>query len=128
MLHAPLFLLLAASPARAEVGSAYYHFSLAQQARLAGHYDEALTELRRAQKLDPRSGEVRAEAARLLREAGRSEEARAEAEEAVKVAPDSLEVRRVMAQILHSAAEQQESPEALRKAVAEYEQVIRLDP
>src|SRR5687768_7367359 len=103
MIQAPLFLLLAAAPpARAGLGPAYYHFSLAQQARLAGRYDEALAELRRAQKIDPRSGEVRAEAARLLREAGRAQEALAEAEQAVRVAPDSLEARRVMAQILHA--------------------------
>src|SRR5262245_39776794 len=101
MLHAPLLLFLAAPPA-AELGSAYYHYSLAQQARLAGRYDEALAELRRAAKLDPRSGDVRAETARLLRESGRAEEARAEAEQAVKVAPDSLEAHRVMAQLLHA--------------------------
>ena len=46
-----------APPARPE---AYYHFSLGQQARLAGDVDEAVAEYRKAVRLDPRSGSLRA--------------------------------------------------------------------
>ena len=37
----------------ADRAEAYYHFSLGQQAHLAGDSEEALAEFRREQKLDP---------------------------------------------------------------------------
>ena len=74
------FLLAAAAPAAPAAGGgnaqraeAYYHYCLGQQARLAGDVAEALQEYRKAQKLDPRAGDVRAEIARLLQEAGRAD-------------------------------------------------------
>jgi hypothetical protein len=52
-----LALAVAARPAPERVvadrASAYLHYSLAQQARLAGDMDEALAEYRKAQRLDP---------------------------------------------------------------------------
>jgi tetratricopeptide (TPR) repeat protein len=74
-----LLFAAAAAPTRApeprERAEAYYYYSLGHQARLAGSADEALAEYRKAQKADPKSGEIRAEIARTLREAGKSEEA-----------------------------------------------------
>ena len=66
---------------------AYYHFSLGQQARLAGDSTRRSASIRKAQQLDPGSAEIRAEIARLLREAGASAEALAEAEAAVQARP-----------------------------------------
>ena len=71
-------LLLAVAPlAMAQGGvdrsTAYYHFSLGQQARLSGRLDEALEHYRKAIASDPRSAALRTEMARLLREAGQSD-------------------------------------------------------
>ena len=62
----------------ADRAAAYLHYSLAQQARLAGDMDEALAEYRKAQRLDPQSGEIRADVARLLQQTGHAAEALAE--------------------------------------------------
>src|SRR2546426_12458756 len=79
----------AASSGNAQRAEAYYHFCLGQQARLSGDVTEALQEYRKAQKLDPGAGEVRAEIARLLQEAGRPDEAGAGGKEAVPRPRDS---------------------------------------
>jgi len=74
------------APSRAE---SYYHFSLGLQARFSGDGATALEEYRRAQKLDPRSADVRMETARLLRDMGRIDEALVDANEAVRLDPES---------------------------------------
>src|SRR2546426_3153245 len=71
----------AASSGNAQRAEAYYHFCLGQQARLSGDVTESLQEYRKAQKLDPGAGEVRAEIARLLQEAGRPRGGVGQAEE-----------------------------------------------
>ncbi len=131
-----LTLLLALAVARpspteradADRAGAYLHFSLAQQARLSGELDEALAEYRKAQRLDPQAGEIRADVARLLQQTGHSAEALAEAEAAVKAAPDSPDAHLVLAQLRHMAAEGPGGEQTLRQAAAEYEQALRLDP
>lgn len=122
--------LSAAPPATTppDRAGAYYHFSLAQQARLAGDTDTALAEYRRSQRLDPGSGAIRAEVARLLREAGRFEEALAEAREAVALEPESAEAHRVLGQLYQMKAASPDAEEALRSAAAEYAEVVRLEP
>src|SRR5687767_15925671 len=68
----------ASATSAADRARAYYHFSLGQQSRLAGEVDEALEEYRKAVAIDPASGELRSELARMLRESGRAPEARSE--------------------------------------------------
>jgi hypothetical protein len=73
-------LLLAAPkavPGEAEAANArdraeaYYHFSLGLQSRFTGEAQEALAEYRRAQKLDPTSGEIRSEVVAISEETRR---------------------------------------------------------
>jgi len=108
--------------------AAYYHFSLGQQARMAGRYDEALDEYRKAQKDDPGSGPIRAEVARLLRENGKLKEAIQEAQEGVKVDARSPEVRLTLAQLYLAQAEADQSAEPMKLAAQSYEAALKLDP
>jgi tetratricopeptide (TPR) repeat protein len=108
--------------------AAYYHFSLGQQARMAGRFDEALDEYRKAQKRDPASGDIRAEMARLLREAGRLEEAIVEAREGTRVDTTSVEARLVLAQLYLAQAESQQSLDPLKLAASTYEEALKLKP
>src|SRR6185436_12418479 len=78
---------------------AYYHFSLGEQARLQGDNDTALSELRRALKLDPKAADIRAELAKQLRDMGKIDEALAEAREAVLTDRTSVIAHLVLAQI-----------------------------
>jgi tetratricopeptide (TPR) repeat protein len=137
MLTIPFALVLAmapppatppAPPVTADRAAAYHHFSLAQQARLSGDVAEALEEYRRAQKMDPSSGVIRAETARLLRESGRVAEALVEAEAAVRLDADSPEAHLILAQILHGQAEGAGGEATLRRAATEYEAALRLRP
>jgi tetratricopeptide (TPR) repeat protein len=119
-------------PARPAVpaarSTAYYHFSLAQQARMAGRLDEALDEYRKAQKEDPTSGDIRAETARLLRESGRLPDAIAEAREGVRVDPRSAGARLILAQLYLAQAESEQAEGPLRQAAEAYEGALTLDP
>src|SRR5215470_5946233 len=108
--------------------AAYYHFSLAQQARMAGRFDEALDEYRKAQKDDPGSGAIRAETARLLREAGRLQDALSEAREATRVDPKSSEAQLILGQLYLAQAESEQAEGPLRQAAAGYEKALQLDP
>jgi tetratricopeptide (TPR) repeat protein len=116
------------APAPAARSGAYYHFSLAQQARMAGRLDEALEEYRKAQKDDPGSGDLRAELARLLRDTGRLDEAIAEAREGVRLDARSAEARLVLGQLYVAQAEAQQSPAPLRPAAESYEAALAIDP
>src|SRR5688572_7445665 len=117
-----------AGPAGPDRAQAYYHFSLAQQSRLAGDVDEAVGEYRKAVRIDPASGALRSELARMLRESGRTVEALVEAEAAARIAPTDADVHLVLAQVLQSQAEGDQSEAALKKAAAAYEQALRLRP
>jgi tetratricopeptide (TPR) repeat protein len=118
----------ALAPLAAGRSSAYYHYSLAQQARMAGRFDEALDEYRKAQKGDPGSGAIRAETARLLREAGRLQEAIAEATEGTRVDPQNANVQLVLAQLYLAQAEAEQDEAPLRLAAAGYERALAIDP
>jgi Tfp pilus assembly protein PilF len=83
MLGAPAKPQAPPAPSLEERRQAYYHYSLAFQARLSGDGETALGELRRAQKLDPRSADIRLATARLLRDLGKPAEAVVEARQAV---------------------------------------------
>ena len=107
---------------------AYYHFSLGLQARLTGDTETSLDEYRRAQKLDGSSSAIRVETARLLRESGRLDEALAEAKEAVRLEEDNADAHLILGQLYQLRTEGAGAEQALRRAAAEYEQVVRLQP
>jgi tetratricopeptide (TPR) repeat protein len=115
----------ATPPARSE---AYYHFSLGLRARLAGNTDEALAEYRRAQRLDPSASSIRVETARLLREMGRLDDAEVEARAAVALDRDDADAHLILAQLEQIQAAGPGAEEALRRAAAQYEDVVRLRP
>src|SRR5687767_9470686 len=118
----------ASATSAADRARAYYHFSLGQQSRLAGEVDEALEEYRKAVAIDPASGELRSELARMLRESGRAPEALVEAEAAVRIEPSNPESHLVLAQVLQAQSEGEGGEAALHKAAAAYEQALRLRP
>src|SRR4051812_29042656 len=125
------FLLAAAAPAAVkETGSAeaYYHYSLGHQARLSGDVAAALLEYRRALKLDPRSGAIHADIARVLAESGRIEEAVVEARTAVDLAPTDTDLRLILAKTYQLQAQTRAGDAALRKAAVEYERIAALQP
>jgi tetratricopeptide (TPR) repeat protein len=131
------FILLAAQiapppAARASLearrAEAYYHFSLGLQARLTGDTETSLDEYRRAQKLDGGSAAIRVETARLLRESGRLDEALVEAKEAVRLEEDNADAHLILGQLYQLRTEGAGAEQALRRAAAEYEQVVRLQP
>src|SRR6185295_376571 len=117
--------LPAAPKNRAE---AYFHYSLALQARLLGDNDTALAEFRKAAKLDPTSSQVRMETAKLLRDGGKIDEAVVEAKEAVALDKDSAEAHLTLGQLYQASADGPGADEAARKAAAEYEEVVRILP
>lgn len=109
-------------------GAAYYHFSLAQQARMEGQAEEALEEYRKALKEDPGSGDIRAEMARVLRETGHVPEAIAEAREGARLDPRSVEARLVLGQLYVAQAESEQDAAPLHQAAETYEAALALDP
>jgi tetratricopeptide (TPR) repeat protein len=136
MMNLALILLtaqIAAPPAaraslEARRAEAYYHFSLGLQARLTGDTETSLDEYRKALKLDGGSAAIRVETARLLRESGRLDEALAEAKEAVRLEEDNADAHLILGQVYQLRTEGAGSEQALRRAAAEYEQVVRLQP
>ena len=115
----------AADVARAE---AYYHFSLGLQARRQGDSDEALAEYRRAQKLDPAASAIHVEIARLLHDLGRLDQSADEARAALSLDKDDADAHLLLAQLEQTQAAGPAAEEALRRAAAEYEQVVRVRP
>jgi tetratricopeptide (TPR) repeat protein len=107
---------------------AYYHFSLGLQARLQGETDEALAEYRRAQKLDPDSSAIRVEIARLMRDLGRLDQAAEEARAALGLDKDDADAHLMLAQLEQAQAAGPAAEEALRRAAAQYEEVVRVRP
>src|SRR6266542_3354995 len=97
---------------------AYYHFSLGLQARFSGETQTSLEEYRKAQKLDPGSAAIRVETARLLREA----------REAVRLDKDNSDAHLALAQLYQLQAAGPGGDGSLRKAAAEFEEVVRLQP
>lgn len=117
-----------AGPALRDRAEAYYHFSLGLQARFQGDTQTSLEEYRKAQKLDARSSAIRVETARLLRDAGKLDEALAEAKEAVRLGKDDPDAHLILAQLYQMQAEGTGAEDVVRKAAAELEEVVRLQP
>jgi tetratricopeptide (TPR) repeat protein len=107
---------------------AYLHFSLGLQARLTGDAETALSEYRRAQKLDPEAGTIRLEIAKLLRDAGRFEDAITEVQAALALSPDDPEGHRVLGQLYQMRAESGDEEASLRLAAAELDKAASLQP
>jgi tetratricopeptide (TPR) repeat protein len=107
---------------------AYYHFSLGLGARLAGDTDEALVEYRKAQKLDPSASSIRVEIARLFKDVGRLDQAAEEARAAVALDRDDADAHLILAQLEQAQAAGPAAEDALRRAAAHYEEVVRLRP
>jgi tetratricopeptide (TPR) repeat protein len=122
--------LAAARPAEASAATdkaeAYYRFLLGIQARLERDDSAALDELRRAEKLDPASGDLHAEIAEQLRDMGRIDEALAEAEAATRTDPQSAAAWRTLAQIRYYSSTVQ-GGEALEQAAAAYEAALKIE-
>ena len=117
----------AAAPAPSDTAEPYYRFLLGIQARMDRDDGAALDELRRAQKLDPSSGDLHAEIAEQLRDMGRLEEALAEAEEATRIDPKSAAAQLTLAQMRYYSSTSQGGA-ALEKAAAAYEAALSLAP
>ena len=96
------------------------------QARLTGDGETALTELRKALKLDPRAAEIRAELARQLRESGRLEEALAEAQRGGRGPIATASTAHLVLAQLYQSQVATIGEDAFRKAAVEYEEVVRL--
>ncbi len=107
---------------------AYYHFSLGLQARFSGDAQTSLEEYRKAARLDSGSAAIRVEMARLLREERKFDEAVAAAQEAVRLDPDLADAHLILAQLFQLRSESTPGDEGLKRAAAEYEQVVRLHP
>jgi tetratricopeptide (TPR) repeat protein len=125
-------IVLAAAPGSAPAetrAEAYYHYSLGAQARLEGDTEQAIEEYRRALKIDPGAGAIRAELARALREVGKLDDALAEAEQAARLSPGDADVRRALAQLYrdlsHGSAD---GAATLRRAAEQYEEIVKLEP
>jgi len=118
----------AEAPKTSDLAEAYYHFTLGMTARVERGESEALEELRKAQALDPTSGAIRAEIARLLRDTGHVDDALKEAREATQLDPDSVEAQLVLGQTLYMLASRGSNDDLLKESAAAYEAVARLEP
>ncbi|HEY7516416.1 MAG TPA: tetratricopeptide repeat protein, partial [Vicinamibacteria bacterium] len=137
-MHALLFALLASQappPPSSSLPSvardraeAYYHFSLGLQARFSGDTQTSLEEYRKAARLDSGSAAIRVEMARLLREERKYDEAESAAQEAVRLDRDNADAHLILAQLYQRRSESTQGEDGLKKAAAEYEQVVRLTP
>ena len=130
-----LFLVILAVAAQADGAAdarnraeAYYHFSLGLQSRLSGEAKAALEAYNRAQKLDPASGAVRTETARLLMDMGRFDDALVEAEAGVRLDPENAEAHFTLGRVLQVQSEVSGEPATLKRAAAAYEETVRLRP
>jgi len=127
LLLIPLVAQTAAEPALPDRANAYYHFSLAQQLRMAGDGEAAIQELHEAMKLDPAAADIRAHLARQLRDLGRFDEALAEAQKAVETDADCLLAHQLLSE-LYRMQVGAEGNEAISKAAGELEEVLRIEP
>jgi tetratricopeptide (TPR) repeat protein len=117
-----------ASQAR-DLQEAYYHFSLGEQARLAGDPEGALSEYRKAQKLDWGSGAILVEEAKVLRDAGRITEAIGLGEQGAKLSPQDANAHQVLGQLYQLDSETAKDPkESLEKAAREYRASLGIQP
>lgn len=77
-------------------GSAYYHFSMADQAIMQGDIPRGITELQAAIKADPESAILRVHLASLFLATGNLDSARSSLEEALRYNPDHIIAHKVL--------------------------------
>ena len=120
---------------------AYYHFALANQYEEQagqGHpelVDKAIDEYKLALKADPGSAEIDTALAGLYFRGGRTDEAIAAAQDLLKSSPGNVEAHKLLGRIyLRQLSEGQNathaapSANALDKAIAEFEQIVVIEP
>jgi tetratricopeptide (TPR) repeat protein len=116
-------------PALQERREAYYHYSLAQGERLRRNYLQATRHLQRAIELDPTSGYLRLELARVLRTLRQTDQALEEIRQALALDPQEVEAHRLAAEI-HVALMDAgtDTAENLAQAISHYEKVLSAAP
>ena len=121
----------APAPAADKAGS-YYHYLRAADLISRGSYTDAGAEFRLAIEASPGDADLLAEYAKFLIQTQNLSEAHKQLERCLQLNPDSLEAHRMLAGI-YAASVGEGGPdpkvqELAGKAVAQYEEVLRLDP
>lgn len=101
--------------------SASLRTKLAEALRLQGDFDEAITELRAAIKLEPRSARAYSGLGLALRGQRNLPESTAAYQEAIRLDPDLIDAHNGLAVVLANQGK-------LNEAVAEFREIIRIDP
>jgi tetratricopeptide (TPR) repeat protein len=101
--------------------SASLRTKLAEALRLQGDFDEAITELRAAIKLEPRSARAYSGLGLALRAQRNLPESTAAYQEAIRLDPDLIDAHNGLAVVLANQGK-------LNDAVAEFREIIRVDP
>jgi tetratricopeptide (TPR) repeat protein len=101
--------------------SASLRTKLAEALRLQGDFDEAITELRAAIKLEPRSARAYSGLGLALRGQRNLPESTAAYQEAIRLDPDLIDAHNGLAVVLANQGQ-------LNEAVAEFREIIRIDP
>jgi len=124
---------------KADHAAAYYHYAMAHMyEELVAMYgrpeyaNKAIDEYRLAIENDPASEYLNAGLAELYAKTGRIRDAVVEAQEIVKRDPNNLEARKLLGRIyLRSLPDTQagsQSQEILKRAIEQYEAIIRIEP
>jgi tetratricopeptide (TPR) repeat protein len=101
--------------------SASLRTKLGEALRLQGDFDEAITELRAAIKLEPRSARAYSGLGLALRGQRNLPESTAAYQEAIRLDPDLIDAHNGLAVVLANQGQ-------LNEAVAEFREIIRIDP
>ena len=104
-----------------EDDSASLRTKLAEALRLQGDFDEAISELRAAIKLEPRSARAYSGLGLALRGQRNLPESTAAYQEAIRLDPDLIDAHNGLAVVLANQGK-------LNEAVAEFREIIRIDP
>ncbi|HVN79972.1 MAG TPA: tetratricopeptide repeat protein [Terriglobia bacterium] len=113
---------------------AYFHFSLARDLEEDGKFVQALEEFKKAVQADPQSASLRVELAYAYLRHRRIRDAVQEAENGIRLDANNLEAHKILGQIHYSMITNEDlnkgpaSSESLKRAIQEYETVLRLDP
>ena len=127
------------STRKTDRAAAYYHYMLAhmyeEQVAVYGRSDlasKAIEEYRQAIEADPSSEYLTSGLAELYFRTGRIRDAVLEAQDVLKRDPNNLESRKLLGRIyLHSLGDVQSgsgSKDVLKRAIDQYEQIVRIQP